>query len=324
MNDPGCTSYYDNDEYNYTQTGTMPSVATLLATSITQNSARVNGTIVNNSSSTATVWFEWGTSYSLGFATNTQTVGAYNSTYSSSFSDSLYNLAPNTYYYFRAVGQNSYGTARGDIYYFKTSATYVPVVNNIVYVNDETPTTPGNPLLTLVIDSRYESFAPGDNVDYTVTYTNTSSKTTLKDAILHIQFPAHFEFVRSNRGEYSLSDNTLTLDIGEIDPQDEDSFYIEGVAKTSAINGYLFVTSGTMTYIIPKNIQEEVIAYSLDRVNARNNLSLFGLGIGMFPGTLLGWLIIILVILAIVLAIRSLSKKEDKNVVGLPGAQRIE
>jgi uncharacterized repeat protein (TIGR01451 family) len=98
--------------------GGAPSVSTQSAYSINQNSATLQGNANPNGNYTS-AWFEYGTSYSLGYISSSQSIGSGSS--SSGFSVSVYNLNPYTTYYYRAVAQNSYGTTYGTILSFTTS-----------------------------------------------------------------------------------------------------------------------------------------------------------------------------------------------------------
>ena len=96
------------------------SVFAQTASGITCNSVTLNGSVNINPSGTATeVWFEWGTTQSLGNSTTHQTM-----TTSGNFSQTLTTLSPNTTYYYRAVANNaSSGTVQGSIISFTTIAS---------------------------------------------------------------------------------------------------------------------------------------------------------------------------------------------------------
>ena len=100
------------------QQGSAPTVTTNSATNITQNSATLNGTVNPNNSNT-NVWFEYGTTQSLGSTIGNQSIGSGNSQIN--INTFLSGLQNNTTYYFRAVAQNSYGTTQGSILSFTTS-----------------------------------------------------------------------------------------------------------------------------------------------------------------------------------------------------------
>jgi phosphodiesterase/alkaline phosphatase D-like protein len=86
----------------------------------TYTGPKVSGTVViiagsayANNDNSMKVWFEYGTSPSLGSVTQAQTFGK-NATPSAQ----IYNLAPYTTYYYRLAAQNSYGTSYGSTYSF--------------------------------------------------------------------------------------------------------------------------------------------------------------------------------------------------------------
>jgi hypothetical protein len=108
-----------------TPTGTPASVATNPATNVASFLATLNGT-VNPHGSVTTVYFQYGTTTSYGFATSIQTKsGNTNQNVSANISG----LTANTTYHFRIVAANSGGTTRGADRTFTTlSATGPPVV----------------------------------------------------------------------------------------------------------------------------------------------------------------------------------------------------
>ena len=114
-----------NQNY-YPNNSTSPSVTTYQATNISTTSATFNGYVDGNQSYT-TRWFRYGTNSSnLLMTTNLVNHG----TGGQSISDSVYNLSPNTTYYFQAVAQNSYGTNYGSILSFSTNSSFIPGYNN--------------------------------------------------------------------------------------------------------------------------------------------------------------------------------------------------
>lgn len=85
----------------------------------TCNSATFNGSVTPNGNPTE-VWFEWGTSTSLGYATPHQTF-----TVNATFSQVVSALTENTTYYYRAMASNSAGTATGGTISFNTPSCVV-------------------------------------------------------------------------------------------------------------------------------------------------------------------------------------------------------
>jgi hypothetical protein len=111
-NNYGCTY----NCYTYQQ---QPSVTTYSATNITGTSATLNGYVSTTGGYNTTTWFQWGTNTSYLSSSTSRTY----QTYSGSFSDSsLYNLSPNTLYYYQAVAQTNNGQiVYGNILNFETS-----------------------------------------------------------------------------------------------------------------------------------------------------------------------------------------------------------
>ena len=104
---------------------TIPDVTTYAATSVTENSAVLNGYVDDGGYNNGypTYYFQYGTSAGAMYSqTPTQTL----SSYSGNISGYPSNLLPNTTYYFRAVGQNSYGTNYGTTLSFVTSGPTQP------------------------------------------------------------------------------------------------------------------------------------------------------------------------------------------------------
>ncbi len=103
--------------------GGLPTVTTLPATLVMDNSAVLNGNVIPNGLAT-TAWFEWGTDPNLvTYSTTTpQSVGS--GTTSQHASVTLTGLFPGTHYYFRVAASNSAGTQRSDILGFITTGTY--------------------------------------------------------------------------------------------------------------------------------------------------------------------------------------------------------
>jgi phosphodiesterase/alkaline phosphatase D-like protein len=93
------------------------SVTTYGVSDVSSSSARLQG-LIKPAGGAVTAWFEWGTTSSLSNQTTSQ---SFSGTDPSNFSFTLPDLQPNTQYYFRAVGQNSSGTVRGDVKTFTTT-----------------------------------------------------------------------------------------------------------------------------------------------------------------------------------------------------------
>lgn len=109
---------------NFTTTGPAapgePSVDTRAASGITSSSANLNANINPNGAET-TYWFEYSEDSLLGSFLATSTSSAtLSGTTNTAVSMNVSGLDNNTRYFYRAVGQNQYGTVRGDVVQFKT------------------------------------------------------------------------------------------------------------------------------------------------------------------------------------------------------------
>jgi M6 family metalloprotease-like protein len=99
--------------------GTAPTATTVAASSITTNSATLNGT-VNANNATTTVTFEWGTTTSLGNSINA-TPNSVTGTSNTNVTASLTGLSANTTYYYRVKAVSANGTTYGSTMNFTTA-----------------------------------------------------------------------------------------------------------------------------------------------------------------------------------------------------------
>lgn len=120
----------------------MPNVTSAYATPST-NTAMLYAT-VNASGYPATAWFEYSTDSNMYNVYETIHTFIGTNSYTKSISANIYNLSPNTVYYFRAVIDNTRGTAKSNIASFLTNYqqtnTYQnqQVSTNTNYVINET------------------------------------------------------------------------------------------------------------------------------------------------------------------------------------------
>ncbi|MFA5934111.1 MAG: hypothetical protein WC795_02735, partial [Candidatus Paceibacterota bacterium] len=276
---------------------TLPTTLTSIATSIGQTSASLNGIVFSNGSAT-NVSFEWGSTTALGQTTGSQSLGIV-SAYA--FANTISNLQPSTTYYFRAVGTNQYGTTRGDIVSFTTRGVGSP---NII------PTTVvgSSSLVALKIETKYATISSGDISDYTVTYKNTSYSKTLTNAVLQVKIPKEMEFNKATTGSYSKSDQTLTVELGNLAPREGGTISLQVKILSAAKDKDMLVMSGVLAYTNPSNdAQENALAYSITKVvkdgssgNLLGAASIFGDG-SFLPTTLLGWLALTLIIFGLII-----------------------
>ena len=117
------------------------------ANAITSNSATLNGTIASTGVFAA-VWFEWGTSTSLGNRSDVQMLSSTSDALK--FMQMLKNLQPHTTYYFRFVGYRAVagaGNVSGDVKTFTTTGDTTPPATMTVITNDGTSLTTNSAVL---------------------------------------------------------------------------------------------------------------------------------------------------------------------------------
>lgn len=119
--------------------GNNPTIVTLDATTVTSNSATLNGTI-NPNGLASTYNFQWGTSVSYG---NNTTVGNLSGSATTPVSAAISGLTPGTTYHFRLVGTNSDGTTNGGDKTFTPGAASITTTAASA-VTATTATTGGN------------------------------------------------------------------------------------------------------------------------------------------------------------------------------------
>lgn len=115
--------YWQTLDVEYGDSPSGPTVTTGSATSVTSNSATLNGT-VNPDGASTTYYFEYGTTESYGSHTVTKSAGS--GTGNTSVRANVAVLSPNTAYHYRIVAANSTGTSYGSDRTFHTSASALP------------------------------------------------------------------------------------------------------------------------------------------------------------------------------------------------------
>jgi phosphodiesterase/alkaline phosphatase D-like protein len=191
--------------------GSAPSVKTLSASNITDNSVNLNGEIDPNQADTE-YWFEYGKTASLGDNSAPTSIGNGNNTLSESVSVS--GLDSGTVYFFRVNGQNQFGTVNGSVLNFKTSGVVTKATAPKVVNQKASNVTVSSATLHAVVSSN------GEDTSYHFEYSTSSVFST--DSI-------------KNTAELTLIANTSAVsvksDISDLKPNT--NYYFRLVAKNS-------------------------------------------------------------------------------------------
>lgn len=163
--------------------GMAPTMSTTPTALYTSTTATLSGFFTDNGSPTST-WFQYSTSATLIGATSTIPVAQYVS--SGPYTKGITGLTPDTWYYYRAVGQNAYGTSYAtSIYSFKTTGGYIPACtidsftaspSTIASGSNSTLSWTSTDCSTVTISGIAGSFS-GDNSTTTPTLTSTTTYT---------------------------------------------------------------------------------------------------------------------------------------------------
>lgn len=283
------------------------SAITTIPTSVTQTSARLNGLVTGSSGSLytgiASVWFDYGTSPTLGSRTNTQTVNISNI---SNYFDTIA-TSPNTTYYYRIVA-----TVNGQNYTGSTVSFSTPAILTTTNTNTNTTTTiinrvgtgTGSAFLQLAITDSVQSVIPGDTLSYVVTYQNISG-VTLSNVVINVILPTGVTFRQASQGLLTTN-NTVATTVGTLLPAASGTFTIQVTTSPTIVPGNTLLTTATAAFTLPTSAQDSAIAYDLDNVvTFQNNLAGLALfGAGFFPTTLFGWILLLGLLLILILIAR--------------------
>ena len=283
-----------------------PSVATTLATQMTDTSAQLNSLVFTSNTMSSNAWFEWGTNNSLGYKTNTVNVGNLPSV---RHPDTITGLTRGVTYYYRIVAENSYGRANGQIMSFVAGNTggvdNTVVINRPVTTSATTVVNYGTGIESLVklsVNGGADVITTNERRTYDITWKN-DSKLTLNKVALRIVLPEQLTFVSGSRGSFSSSDNTLTVDIRTLNPGETGNVVIVVDTKNTLKNGELIVVVANLAYTTPAGVQGIADAYATHTAiaSANNQVgNIFGAG-SFLPTTIFGWLLLIILTLLLVL-----------------------
>ena len=276
---------------------------TNLATSVTDNSARLNGLGTNLGNNYSDGWFEWGLSQSLGNTTSQIQLGAVSS---NTFYATLASLSPNTTYYFRAAVRNAQGTGYGDILNFRTNSAYAapPVTPTIPAVSKDASVTKRVANLTNANGTDMDVSAKnGDALRYTIEIRNTGT-VTIKDVSIKDRIPYYVEFANTqDRARLDGTQREVVWFLGDFLSGEVRTVTLDVVVTPEAPRGTLIENTARLEGTnFTRNGNTAVIRVA-DSVSPNAAAAAFLSG-GFLPSTFAGWLLLTILILILVVVAR--------------------
>lgn len=291
----------------------LPTVSTLGAVGIGSTVAVVDGYFSANGCQTTTR-FEYGTTQNLGLVSS----GMARINAQGSMVESISGLSPSTTYYYRAVAVNCVGVQYGAIRSFTTTARTVVNPGPVI-----TGGTGNGSFIRLMITNNRDVVRQGREVAYDLAWENVSGR-DLSNLVLEVNFPEQLIITETERGQITRSGNSVIYKIPSLARRESGEMTIYTEVRTGLREGDPVVAQAIMAFENPTTqATENAIAYDADEYSlvsgAGLGASLFGLG--FFPTSLAGWLLILLIIILIVLAVRYFNRRNTVAVVNQVPAQ---
>ena len=323
-NDPGCTSPYDNDEYNaptyqyqntYQTTNTGSEVLmTTSPTNVGSRSANFNA-VVNNAYTSFMLYFNYGTSPdNLNQTTTTRYIYPTSPLY---VATDTVQLSPSTTYYYRAVGQ--FGNNRmvyGNIMSFTTdvgSNSDVVYQDYLTQLGNNSDTTTGtDPTIkdvTLSVKNQGDIVHVNDTLEYQIDYANNTNS-DVKNANINIVLPQGF-FVKQTTQGIMINPTTVNVPLNALLSGQKGTIYIQATVDKSVATNETLVTNGTLSYVLSNGHHDSVVGYMLNHAESSTVLAGLTFGTGFFPTTIFGWFITIIIILIIILIARRIANSNN-------------
>lgn len=299
-------------------------VITAAATGISAYTANLNGLVINDGGS-QTIWFEWGTTVSLGHRTPSRNVSGDRNFVSASLSG----LTPGQTYFFRIVSSNG---DEGVFESFVTTSISNSNGNNGGSGSNNSNSNSSNnssnqtgaitnsgQFLKVGIKPSLDTVAPGDVIDFAITYENLTSS-PVKNIKLVVDFPEGINVESTEVGKY-LDNRKVELDITELVAKAKGSFVIKTSIDKKAMKQSVLVAVVDAIHTNPLKTGEwiETSDYTIVKISklaSMQSASAFGAG-SFFPHTILGWILLVILIALIIVLARTLYKKHEDTKSGL-------
>jgi hypothetical protein len=310
-----CGTTYGQPYGNFTTLGNGPvsqnqgpTVITDPATAVGRTSALLNGRVGPNGSQ-ATGWFQYGRTTSLELGTTvSQAMGGGLSLVN--YASPLSGLSPNTTYYFRAVGQNAYGTNYGQILSFTTGSggTIVTTTPRPPVVITTTGATGGVGVSCLILTPTIQpqNPTPGQQFVYGITYVN-NCPFDLQNASMRIYLPNEVSFSSTNYPFLTRDLNVITYNLGVIPRNFQSTILVRGVVNTTVNLGDNLIFKSDLSFTDPQARFQNVSAFLTAVVGgATAPIVSNGVGTASIFSTLFGfftsgwfWFLLFLLLLAL-------------------------
>ena len=134
--------------------------------------------------------------------------------------------------------------------------------------------------------------------------------------MLQVVAPKGITLTNSSSGTYSSDTNTLTIPLNDLANNANDVIYVQGKVSGIPSGTSQVVTTALLVYTNANGAQENAMAYALNKIKdnaSSNTLTASAFGSGIFPTSLIGWLIIIICIMGIVFIARKISAQSRAN-----------
>jgi len=267
---------------------------------------------VNPGGTRTTAWFEYGTNPSLNTWTETthELIGTFN--YAKAFSQTVYNLQPNTLYYFRVVTNNGYDTYRAGILSFTTgtnssNTSYNTNQTSYNYSDSYTDQNTVNVTRYVVNETKYIDRVVQPQTVYTQPQTYIQPQAISYQPVSYQYQPVAYQPVSYQTVAYQpVSYQTVAYQPTQTiayQPTTNNVVYQPTVGQVAYMptsnTGYVPATTYTdKNYIAPvatTTTNSTLVAAPI-------------FGANFLPNNLFGWLILLALILAVVLVVRRLAR----------------
>lgn len=167
----------------------------------------------------------------------------------------------------------------------------------------------------LAIDGGAETITNGEQREYHVAWKNESGQ-TLEKVVLRVLLPLSMNFVSSNKGSFSETENTLSYDIGTLSKDETGELSLTANVGNEIKGGEIIVVVISIIYTDKSDVQRDVLAYAKHTAHLTESALLLGanvLGAGFLPNTLFGWLLLITLLLILLVLGKRLVRSAPKT-----------